>query len=390
MNHENGTIACDHYHRVDADVKLMKGLGLKAYRFSIAWPRILPNGEGDVNQAGIDFYSYLIDKLIENNIVPWITLYHWDLPQALQDKYGGWLSRNTVVAFAEYARICFEAYGDRVKHWITLNESWTVAVNGYNNAIHAPGHSMDPESETYLVAHHLLLAHATAVSIFRSDFAKKQNGGDGVIGISNCADFRYPRTTMPQDEQAAQRAMVFQLAWFADPIWKGDYPEEMKDRLGDRLPKFTLEEQEIIKGSSDFFGLNHYSSLLAAEPKEKPNYSGYWADMFVDFSADESWKQNQMGWSVVPDGCRELLLWIAERYEQPVIYMTENGSASDEPDLETAMHDYERRDYFKQYIQACAEAMDAGVDLRGYFAWSLMDNVSGEVYYWYCRIRIVD
>jgi beta-galactosidase len=370
---ESGDVACDHYHKVDADVNLMKRLGLKAYRFSIAWPRILPNGEGEVNQAGIDFYSHLIDRLIENGIEPWITLYHWDLPQVLEDKYKGWLGRETVDAFGEYTRICFAAYGDRVKHWITLNESWTVAVNGYNNAIHAPGHFEDPGMETYLAAHHLILAHARAAKIYKMDFADEQGG---VIGISNCADFRYPLTMTTADEQAAERAMVFQLAWFADPIWKGDYPKEMKDRLGDRLPQFTTEEKNDIKGSSDFFGLNHYSSLMAAEPKEQPTYSGYWADMFVDFSAKDIWERNQMGWSVVPDGCRELLLWISKRYDHPTIYMTENGSAKDEPDLQTALHDYERLNYFKLYITACAEAMDAGTDLRGYFAWSFMDNVS--------------
>jgi len=370
LDGDNADVACDHYHKVDEDVKLMKEMGLKAYRFSIAWPRILPNGEGAVNQAGLDFYSHLIDKLIENEIEPWVTLYHWDLPQALEDKYHGWLGRETIEAFGKYARICFAAYGDRVKHWITLNESWTVAVNGYNNGIHAPGRSSDPAVETYLVAHHLILAHARAARIFKSDFANQ----GGVIGIANCADFRYPLTKSANDKLAAERAMVFQLAWFADPIWKGDYPKEMKDRLGHRLPKFSVDEQSDLKGSADFFGVNHYSSLIAAAPKHQPKYSGYWADMFVEFSANADWEQSQMGWSVVPSGCREMLLWIAKRYQHPIIYMTENGSAFDEPDLKTALQDTRQSHFFKVYIRACAEAIDAGVDLRGYFAWSFMDN----------------
>lgn len=368
-NGDTADIACDHYHRVDEDVALMVEMGLKAYRFSIAWPRILPDGSGKINQKGIDFYNHLIDTLLENDIQPWVTLYHWDLPQALEDRYGGWLGRQIVDDFANYADVCFQAFGDRVQHWITLNESWTVAVNGYNNAVHAPGHFQNPGVETYQAAHHLILAHATAVRIYRH----KYRGRGGTIGISNCGDYRYPLDKV-RDLDAAERAMVFQIGWFADPIWKGDYPQIMKDRLGDRLPAFTPEEKHLVKGSSDFFGLNHYSSLLAAEPKELPDYEGYWADMSVDFFSKDTWPKNSMGWSSVPSGCRHLLIWIAQRYQNPPIYMTENGSSYDEPDEETALHDYKRRDYLLNYIRASAEAMERGVNIRGYFAWSLMDN----------------
>jgi beta-glucosidase/6-phospho-beta-glucosidase/beta-galactosidase len=320
---------------------------------------------------GIEFYNRLIDSLLEAGITPYVTLFHWDLPQALEDEYGGWLGRRVIDDFAMYAKLCFHHFGDRVQHWITLNESWTVAVNGYNNHVHAPGDYKHAGTETYLAAHHLLLAHAKAVQVFRElDY-------DGVIGISNCADYRYPADKhKTADHEAAQRAMVFQLAWFADPIWFGDYPAEMKQRLGSRLPRFTRNERRMLKGSSDFFGLNHYSSLLAAEPAEKhATYEGYWADMHVDFSTRDKWRHNDMGWSIVPSGCRELLLWISDRYDKPIIIMTENGSAEPEDDLETALQDEGRRQYFEKYLRASAEAIETGdVDMRGYFAWSLMDN----------------
>lgn len=371
MDGSNGDVACDHYHRMESDVQLMKELGIKAYRFSIAWPRILPNGTGDVNAKGIDFYNRLIDALLENEIEPWITLYHWDLPQALEDAHGGWLGRETVDAFGNYARICFEAFGDRVKHWITINESWSIAVNGYNSGVHAPGRSERPSTEPYIVAHNLILAHAVSASIYHDEFAPTQKG---VIGVSHCTDYRYPLTDSSKDKDAAQRAILFQFGWFADPIFFGDYPKEMRRRLGNRLPRFTHEEKEQLLKSADFLGINHYSSFLASEPKEHATYGGYWADMFVDFSVRDDWRRNDMGWPVVPDGCREILKWISHRYHHPILYMTENGSAEPEPFLELALHDEARRDYLQDYIRACAQAIQEGVKLRGYFAWSLMDN----------------
>lgn len=371
LDGSSGLVACDHYHRIEQDVKLMKDMGLKAYRFSISWPRILPRGTINViNREGIHFYNRLIDALLDADIEPYVTLYHWDLPQALQDKYEGWQSRHIISDFANYARVCFEHFGDRVKHWITINESWSVAVAGYNNHIMAPGHWMHPETETYLVGHHLLLAHANAVHIYRQDFQRKQRG---IIGIANNGDYRYPQHQVT-DREAAERAMIFQLGWFSDPIWLGDYPKEMKERLGSRLPRFTKHERLLLKGSSDFFGLNHYSSLIASEPVSMPDFKGYWADIYVNFSIRDDWESNAMGWSIVPDGCRDLLLWISERYDYPVIIMTENGSASDESDKESALHDVARQLYLESYLAAIAEAIDDGANVEGYFVWSLMDN----------------
>lgn len=296
----NGDLACDHYHRVEEDVRLMKDLGLKAYRFSIAWPRILPNGklvtgkdvnENGINHEGIAFYNRLIDELLKNEIEPWVTLYHWDLPQALEDEYGGWLSPKIVDDFGRYASVCFEAFGDRVKNWITINEAWTVAVLAYENGSKAPGNIVNPEIEVYLVAHHFLLAHARAVRNYR-EFYHDQ---DGKIGISNSGDFRYPLNPESlQDRRAAERSMVFQYAWLVDPLVFGDYPAEMRIRLGDRLPQFSESQQLELIGSLDFMGLNHYSTMYASMKSERSLYGGYWADMDVDVSSDTSWRKNFM------------------------------------------------------------------------------------------------
>ena len=296
----NGGVACDHYHRMEEDVRLMKELGLKAYRFSIAWPRILPNGkvgdddESGLNQEGIDFYNQLIDELLKNDIEPWVTLYHWDLPQALEDEYGGWLSPRIVDDFGRYASVCFKIYGDRVKRWITINESWTQAVQAYGDGTKAPGKIANPDVEVYLVAHHLLLAHARAVRRYR---ALDQGG---TIGISNCGDFRYPLDPKSlQDQDAAERSMVFQYAWLTDPLVFGDYPSQMRDRLGERLPQFIEAQKAEMIGSLDFMGLNHYSTLYASAKTEKSIFGGYWADMDVEFSSDPSWRKNFMVSNIV-------------------------------------------------------------------------------------------
>jgi beta-galactosidase len=379
-DNSSGAVACDHYHRFHSDVLLIKSLGLKAYRFSISWSRIYPDGSGVINQAGIHFYNKLIDTLLDHDIEPWVTLYHWDLPQTLEDRYNGWLSEEIVIDFGEYARTCFKNFGDRVKHWITLNESWSVAVQSYNDGTKAPGRGKDPRHETYVAGHHLILAHARAAWIYKKEFASTQKG---VIGISNCGDFRYPKDpSSVADQNAAFRAMAFQFSWFMDPFFLGDYPLEMRAELGERLPAFSAEERKLLLGTVDFIGLNHYSSLYAAEPQQKPDFGGYWADIRVDFSSDIHWKKNFMGWSVVPDGCRELLLWISRRYGHKIpIVITENGTAEEESDIASALRDKERRDYFENYLRASAEAIEKGVNLIGYFAWSLMDNFEWEYGY---------
>jgi len=290
-DNSTGDIADDHYHRVKADLALMKSLNIKAYRFSIAWSRILPNGTGDyVNPSGIAFYNHLIDKLLENDIEPFVTLFHWDLPQPLEDQYSGWLGIETTDAFVEYARVCFENFGDRVSRWITMNEAWTVSVNGYASGLHAPGH-VSP-TEPYIVGHHLLLAHAKAARLYKNEYAEKQNG---MIGIANSGDYRYPLTESRNDREAAERAISFQLGWFTDPIFLGKYPDMMRERLGTRLPEFSKEEQRLIHGSADFIGLNYYSAFMASEPLKEASYDGFWSHIYVNFTDDPSWEHNDMG-----------------------------------------------------------------------------------------------
>jgi len=386
LNNETGDVACDHYHRFHSDIQLMKRLNLQAYRFSISWSRILPSGYAGknrlFNQAGIDFYNQLIDALIQNDIEPWITLFHWDLPQHLQDDVDGWLDSSgqgaIVDAFGDYARTCFEAFGDRVKHWITLNEPWTVAVHGHNDGIKAPGRSHNGTYETYIAAHNQLLAHAKAASIYHHEYASKQGG---VIGMSNSADFRYPLTPSKDDMDAAERAMLFQFGWFMEPAVTGDYPQVMRERLGDRLPQFTKRQSRQLIGSCDFFGINTYSSALASKPEKESVWPGYWADMFVTTQNDPSWKKNFMGWAIVPDATRELLLWISKRYNHPLLYITENGTAEEDATVEMAQHDEGRRSFFEGHLRACGKAIAAGVRLAGYFAWSFMDNFEWEYGY---------
>ena len=376
---DSGNIACDHFHRFREDVALMASLGMPAYRFSISWPRLLPSGRmerGSVNPAGIRFYSELIDVLLEHGIEPWVTLYHWDLPLALQTERDGWLNPDIADDFAAYARLCFESFGDRVKHWITFNEPWVVTILGHGQGVFAPGRlSM---SEPYVAGHHILRAHAKAVQCYRREFAHQ----GGKIGITNNCDWREPLTDKPQDREAAERAVQFFLGWFADPIYKsGDYPPVMRERVGDRLPRFTAEESAALLGSADFFGLNHYTTMFAAgasnadgTPSVYGN-GGISEDQNVDLSADPAWPLTDFKWAVVPWGCRKLLEWIARRYDNPAIYITENGCAMDDSvSANGSIHDPDRIAFHRGYLEACHQAIAAGVDLRGYFAWSLMDN----------------
>jgi beta-glucosidase len=375
QNGDNGDIACDHYHRFEEDIALMKKMWLQAYRFSIAWPRIQPTGKGKANKEGIAFYSKLIDTLLKHDIEPWVTLYHWDLPLALQLEEDGWTGDNISDYFATYADICFEHFGDRVKNWITLNEPWVIAILGYGQAIFAPGRTSN--SEPYLAGHNLIKAHAKAVDIYRK---KHQPTQKGCIGITNNCDWREPLTDKKEDKEAAERALEFFLAWFADPIYKGHYPESMVKRLGDRLPQFTNEEIQMIKGSSDFFGLNHYTTMLAANATGEITQNnvfgngGLSEDQDVELSADPNWEKTAMQWGIVPWGCRKLLEWIDQRYDHPEIYITENGCALDDEIINGEVQDPKRIKFYKEYLEECYKAIQNGVDLKGYFAWSFMDN----------------
>jgi beta-glucosidase len=369
-----GDIACDHYRRFKEDVCLLKSMGVKCYRFSISWPRVLPQGRGDVNEKGVAFYNELIDLLLENDIEPWVTIYHWDLPLALQIEMDGLLNPDIAKCFADYARLCFKLFGDRVRHWITLNEPWCSAVLGHGNGYFAPGRVS--ETEPFVAAHNLLRAHAYMVDVYRRDFQESQRG---VIGITNNSDWHEPLTDSAEDRETADRALEFSLGWFADPIYFGDYPSSMRDRLGSTLPQFSEEDQKLLKGSSDFFGLNHYNTNMSAA---EGSIDSMLQDLYnnegdhVDLLRDPSWKQTDMGWNIVPWGIRKLLEWIDKRYGHPPIYITENGCALPGEDVrEVALNDVGRLEFFKGYLGACHEAIENGVDLRGYMCWSMMDNL---------------
>lgn len=352
----------------------MSSLGIRAYRFSIAWPRIVPNGTGAVSAAGIDFYDHLINTLLRYEIEPWVTLFHWDLPQSLEDEYHGWMQNETSYAFRDYAAVCFEAFGDRVSRWITLNEAWTVAVNGHGTGIHAPGHQS--LTELYIVGHNLLLAHGLAVRAFRDYQTNRFNSterSNAMIGIANCGDFRYPLTVA--DNATAERVMEFQMGWFTDPLFFGDYPPSMRQRLGDRLPTFTAEQRDLLLSHPiDFIGLNYYSSLQASTPETPPLTPGYWtSDINANLHPHPKWRLNDMGWAVVPDGLRNMLVWLSQRYHDPLIVVTENGDA-EHRDTIKPLQDHERQNYLQGHIRAIGQAMERDVRVGGYFAWTFMDK----------------
>ena len=373
---ETADVSCDHFHRYKEDVALMKQAGVNAYRFSIAWPRIQPDGRGPANQEGIRFYSNLVDELLANGITPWVTLYHWDLPLALQTELDGWNDPRLPDLFAAYARHCFSHLGDRVKNWITLNEPWVISVLGYGLGVFAPGRTST--SEPYQVAHQLLRAHAKAADVYRRDF---QPGQGGRIGISLNCDWREPLTQSAADRAAAERSVEFFLGWFADPIYTGDYPPVMRERVGNRLPSFTAEDAALVKGSCDFLGINHYTTMYAAH-SEAPEAGasvfgngGLVGDQGVALSRDESWPEAGIpGWSIVPWGCRKLLVWADRRYGRPEIVITENGCAFPDKVVDGKVHDPERIGYLAQYLGECHRAIAGGIRLSGYFVWSLMDN----------------
>ena len=382
-----GDVACDHYHRWKEDVALMASLGLRNYRFSISWPRLLPNGTlaGGVNEEGVAFYLRLIEELLAHDIEPYVTLYHWDLPQALQTaSLPGWLDRRLVGLFGEYAELCFSRFGDRVKYWTTFNEAWTFVVLGYGTGSKAPGAPFtDLATHPYLAGHTVLLAHAEAVRRFRARGATEAR-----IGITNNCDWREPRTGAAADVAAAERAVEWWLGWFADPIWLGDYPASMRAALGERLPRFTAAEQALIRGSADFFGLNHYGSAWAEDQPHPPGYGtpgGPAPHYFADFAArelhsDEMPRAASVWLYGVPWGLRKLLSWVARRYANPPLFVTENGwsTPGDEAGA-TAVYDPGRVYFYANYTSEMRRAIyEDGVDVRGYFAWSLLDNFEWE------------
>jgi beta-glucosidase len=353
---DTGDVACDHYHRFAGDVKLMAELGLGAYRFSIAWPRIMPNGVGPVNSEGVGFYNRLIDCLLEHGIEPYATLFHWDYPQDLHDR-GGWTHPDAAQWFGDYAEACFAAFGDRVKMWITHNEPWCYAFLGHGIGAHAPG--LVSDSLPYEVGHGLLLGHGEAVTRYR------MMGLGGKIGITTNHQAFLPEDPNSElDRKAAAHQNDWMNGWFLDPIYFGDYPDYMKRTLP--MPEFTPEQSTQVSQPTDFMGLNFYSSSRVRFEEGAPLEAHQ-----VDVPEIE---HTEMGWMVVPNTLRETLSYSQERWSPKEIYITENGCAYDYPLENGRVHDVKRVEFLQQYLAAAHAGLTDGAKLKGYFVWSLLDN----------------
>lgn len=381
----NGDIATDHYHRFKEDVALMKEMGLEAYRFSISWPRLIPNGVGDVNQAGIDFYSQLIDTLIENKIEPVVTLYHWDLPAALQDKYKGWLSRDIVSDFTHYADLCFKHFGGRVKYWIILNEPNIFTSLGYILAMHPPGHT---DQKEYLQAYHnTALVHASVVKSF------KEKNIPGMIGSSIAYTPGYAVSEEHWDKEAQYKYYQTVNWWHCDSYYKGSYPQWAMDyfkQLG-ILPEITSEDLELMAYAAqhaDFIGINYYqSTTLAYNPidgatMEKFNTDGV-KGQFKESGIPGLYKNvynphiryTDWDWAIDPDGLLYSLKELSDRYHKP-LFISENGLGAFDVLENNEIHDSYRIDYLKEHIVRCKQSILEGVDLIAYCTWSFTDLLS--------------
>jgi beta-glucosidase len=358
-NNDNGNTACDHYRRCDTDVALMQQIGLNAYRFSIAWARVLPQGTGTVNAAGLAFYDRLVDLLLSRNIQPMVTLFHWDLPTALDDR-GGWLNPDSPRWFAEYADIVFRKLDDRVKLWTTLNEPWVVADGGYLHGVLAPGHHI--LAETPIASHHLMLAHGAGVQAYRAT-------GKHQIGLVVNIEPKYPASASDTDLAATRRAEAYMNRQYIEPAVHGRYPQELADVFGDAWPQWPPQDLELIRQPLDYIGVNYYTrSVTRDDPASWPVRAVSVRQQHATYT--------ETGWEVYPQGLTDTLLWLKNQYGNPALYVTENGAAFyDPPQVEgTTVEDPLRVDYLRKHIKAVHAAMVQGADVRGYFAWSLLDN----------------
>jgi beta-glucosidase len=354
-NGDTGDVAADHYRRWREDVALMRELGLKAYRFSIAWPRVLPSGWGKVNPAGLDFYSRLVDELLANDIEPFVTLYHWDLPQVLEDR-GGWPVRDTAKAFVDYAEVVARALGDRVKHWMTLNEPWVISDLGYRVGVHAPGRVEAQASSD--ARHHLLLGHGLAVSVIRRDAPGAE------IGIVLNLSPVHPVNDREENVVAARLQDGKVNRMYADPLSGRSYPQDVMDALQLRLDVIRPGDMETIATPIDFLGINNYTREVVEAGKS------HWGQMTGD-----AVEHTSMGWEVCPESLYEILMRVTRDYPFKALYVTENGAAfADVVGPEGEVHDPRRVSFLERYITQAQRAQAEGAPLKGYFVWSLMDN----------------
>ena len=356
-NFDNGDIACDHYHRFKEDLDLMKWMGVKAYRFSVAWPRVIPDGVGRVNEMGLDFYDRLIDSSLEREIAPWLTMYHWDLPEALQLR-GGWNNREVVEWFGEYGEVLTSRFGDRVKNWMTLNEPFCSAWLGHLYGDMAPGIK---DLQTALnVSHNLLMSHGLACQVIRS------NVSEANVGIVINVTPAVPATDSQVDSNAAQLADGFDNRWFLDPVFGRTYPADVIDALG-ASPEIHSGDMELIAQDLDFLGVNFYfRQTVAADQNSKP--------LPIRSVNRENVKKTAMNWEVHPQAFEEILLRISKEYSPKAIYITENGSAWNDEVINGEIIDDERIDYLVRHLDAMRSARSQGAPILGYFAWSFLDN----------------
>jgi len=348
----NIDVACDHYHRYREDVGLMKGLGLDCYRFSFSWPRVQPQGQGAWNEAGLAFYDRLLDELLAAGIQPHATLYHWDLPQALHDGMGGWLSRDIVPRFADYAAEIARRFGDRLASIATLNEPWCVATLGYETAQFAPGHTSRAEASQ--VSHHLMLAHGEAIRAMRTHTQTR-------LGIVLNHTPAYPAEPRDEDRQAAQINDGLSVRWYMDPIFRGAYSADLIEHLGADAPRIASGDLALIRQPLDFLGVNFYTrSFISTRqpPLPAPGELGF----------------TDMGWEIYPQALTQHLVRLSREYALPPIYITENGMANADSVVDGRVQDEARIAYLSRHLQALATAIALGVDVRGYFYWSLLDN----------------
>lgn len=358
-NGDTGDIACDHYRRFREDVALMRDLGLRAYRFGIAWTRIYPEGKGRVNQAGLDFYSRLLDELHAAGIQPLVTLYHWDLPAALDD-LGGWLNRDVASWFADYATTVYRAFDDRVPMWVTLNEPWVVTDGGYLHGVLAPGHRNHFEAP--LATHNLMRAHGAALAAYRA-------AGKNQVGTVVNLEPKYPASRSDEDLAATRRAHAYMNEQYLDPLFRGSYPEEVVKMFGEAWPKLPSSDFDTIRQPVDFLGINYYKrSVVRHDPGQVIERASH--------VPQSDAIRTTLDWELYPEGLTDILVWVKERYGDLPLYVTENGAAFYDPPSPVGgvVDDPLRVHYLQTHIAAVGEAIRRGVNMRGYFVWSLLDN----------------
>ncbi|KAF3495639.1 hypothetical protein DY000_02056918 [Brassica cretica] len=368
----NGDVACDGYHKYKEDVKLMAEMGLEAFRFSISWTRLIPNGRGPINPKGLLFYKNLIKALRTHGIEPHVTLYHYDLPQTFEDEYGGWINRKIIEDFTAFADVCFREFGDDVKLWTTINEANIFAISSYSEGFAPPGHCSpnsffncstgNSSTEPYLAGHNMLLAHASASKLYKLKYKNKQRG---TIGFSIYAFGLTPYSYSKEDEVGTERAKDFLFGWMLKPLVFGDYPDKMKRILGSRLPIFSEEESGLVKGSSDFLGIIHYMTVYVKNSSPTPSLLPSRQNFFTDMGAVTIFMGNST---------------FFESYNNPPIYILENGKPMKHG---STLQDTPRIEYIQAYIGAMLNAIKNGSDTRGYFVWSMIDVyelLSGYIY----------